>query len=120
MPPRGHRPIESTTAPRSRAESVEVGEAAILREEPVVLPHYQSPRARRAERDEVALEAFAPESPLDSSVRDAAEGSLGETMVLEAVIGNDDRVRVDDALARSKSRPPDNLIRWSEESWSDA
>jgi glutamyl endopeptidase len=101
MPPRGHRPISSKTARRIRAEAIEVSEAAALREEPVVLPYYRSPRVRSAERDEVTLEAFAPENPPASPVRDAAEGSFGETAVLEAVIGNDDRVRLDDALTRS-------------------
>ena len=101
MPPRGHRPIESTTAPRSPAR----GSRGPRDRDPAGgtgrLPYYRSPRARLAERDEVALDALAPESPLDSPVRDAAEGSFGETMVLEAVIGNDDRVRVADALTRS-------------------
>jgi glutamyl endopeptidase len=101
MPPRGHRPMMSTTPRRIRAEAIEVPEAAILHEEPVVLPYYRSPRARRAERDEATLEAFPPENLPASPVRDAAEGSFGETTVLEVVIGNDDRVRLDDALTRS-------------------
>jgi glutamyl endopeptidase len=101
MPPRGHRPISSKTARRIRAEAIELPEAATLRDESVVLPYYRSPLVRGAVRDPVALEAFAPENPPASPVRDAAEGSFGETAVLEAVIGNDDRVRLDDALTRS-------------------
>jgi V8-like Glu-specific endopeptidase len=47
------------------------------------------------------MEAFTPgDAPL-APVRDAAEGSFGETQMLEAVIGQDDRVRVADPLMSS-------------------
>jgi glutamyl endopeptidase len=77
-----------------------------VREE-IVLPDYRSPRMLRAARDEARLEALDPTRPVGEPrpiampARDVAEGSFGETTLLEAVIGNDDRLRVDDGLTRS-------------------
>lgn len=72
---------------------------------PPLVPAYQSPRElhrlRRLQREalevggnEVAIAELPP-------IRDAAEGSFGETTILEVVIGVDDRVAVEDGQIRS-------------------
>jgi len=61
-----------------------------------VLPYYRPLRARTAVR---GLEAVVDAG--SEPVRDVAEASFGETTLLEAVIGNDDRVRLADALTRT-------------------
>ncbi|MEA2717650.1 MAG: hypothetical protein QOI99_1967 [Actinomycetota bacterium] len=118
MSPEGHRPVRNTdpvsTVPSSMVESsLESFVAPAPRPiEPVVLPYYRPPRRPNRPAAELFNEAFVPEGFTpgaagddvgdgDGFVRDAAEGSFGETMLLEAVIGNDDRVRVDDSLLRT-------------------
>jgi glutamyl endopeptidase len=84
--------------------SLEVLESASPRpNEPAVLPYYRPPRARPRRREPVVLEGFAPNGAPDEPVRDVAAASFGETVLLEAVIGNDDRVRVADSLMRTNS-----------------
>jgi V8-like Glu-specific endopeptidase len=77
---------------------------ARLKPEPFVLPYYRSPRQRLAEQEDVIAESFDPLNPSvppEPPVRDAAEGSFGETAILEAVLGNDDRVKLADVLTRT-------------------
>lgn len=101
-PPKGHRPIRSTdplpeeTAPRGTDEA-----AVAVRPEAVVLPYYEPPRDRTRMESEAIPEASGREDATAEPLRDAAEASFGETTMLEAVIGNDDRVRLADDLART-------------------
>lgn len=101
----GHRPIRScdTAPPSCGAQEIEVLEAAGPRPtNAVVLPYYRPPCARLRRRDASLLEALAPDiAPDPGPVRDAAEGSFGANVLFEAVIGNDDRVRVADPLMRN-------------------
>ncbi len=98
-PADGHRPIRSTDAQPAEGGSVVIDEAAVVSPaEPVVLPYYQPPRT--AAEIEIP-EGFAPDDPSSGPVRDVGEASFGETMLLEAIIGNDDRVRLADALTRT-------------------
>jgi V8-like Glu-specific endopeptidase len=82
-----------------------VVEAAVERprESTCPLPYYQPPEARRRRSEAAAVvrEAMAPAEAVSGPVRDAAEGSFGRTVMLEAVLGNDDRVRVADPLMRT-------------------
>ena len=101
----GHRPIRNTDGGPAHSgppESVVVDEVAQpLTTEPVVLPYYQPPRGRKPIARDVILEGSGPEDSLSGSIRDAAEASFGATIMLEAVIGNDDRVRLADPLIRT-------------------
>src|SRR5947207_3360913 len=102
MPADGHRPIRNTDPTPAEETSLEVLEAAPSRPaEAVVLPYYQPPRRRRESPKEELFEAFADAEIQPSPARDAGEGSFGETMLLEVVIGNDDRVRVADQLLQT-------------------
>src|SRR5215218_1501866 len=95
----GHRPIRSTDAETGSLERAAIEEAAVVAPaEPVVLPYYRPPRAA-AGID--GREAFAPGDSGSQPVRDAGEASFGETALLRAVIGNDDRVRLADPLTRT-------------------
>jgi glutamyl endopeptidase len=101
-PLEGHSPIRSTDPRSTELSSFEFGQideaVPIAPSEPVVLPYYRPPRvSTQAAREEI-LEGFAPDPAASTRVRDVAEASFGETTVLEAVIGNDDRVRVADRL----------------------
>jgi glutamyl endopeptidase len=128
MPPRLHRrassldrPAAAPAAPAAAAIEGDVftGDAfegtpevfveparqpRLARAEPIVLPDYRSPHELRASREEAAmggLEAGGPAIAPGPAPRDAAEGSFAATTVLEAVIGNDDRLRLDDDLTRT-------------------
>jgi V8-like Glu-specific endopeptidase len=116
-----HRPLSSPDRPPTAAAADVAGLEAVLevaaagpplaaaaREpEAVVLPYYRSPRERARQvpgRERGTLAAFGPidvpEAPA-IAVADVAEGSFGQTTILEAVIGNDDRVKLADDLYRS-------------------
>jgi glutamyl endopeptidase len=100
--PRGHRPVRSTDPPPPETGSHEINEAALnAPTEPVVLPYYQAPRAPARMEGDVILEGSDPDRAASGPVRDVAEASFGETTLLEAVIGNDDRVRLADPLAQT-------------------
>jgi glutamyl endopeptidase len=130
MPPQGHKPIWSDAAgPSAAAHAGEAKarrsapnrrvhserEAALVGSpgggvilevaapaESTVLPYYRKPKPRhRRGAEAVDLESFGPEAAEAPRLRDAAEGSFGETMVLEAIIGNDDRVRAPDPFMRT-------------------
>jgi len=67
-----------------------------------VLPYYQPPQPRRGLLDqEVILEASADDVSSSEIVRDAADASFGNTAILEVIIGNDDRVRLEAGLNRT-------------------
>jgi V8-like Glu-specific endopeptidase len=85
----------------------EVLEAAVVA--PVTnrttLPYYRPPSRSRAGMGSTISEAMVPEGVLESmtleALPDVAAASFAETLVLEAIIGNDDRVRVADNLMRA-------------------
>lgn len=128
MPPQGHKPIWSDAAGSSPATHPTESrsrrsaptrrvrhEAALAAEAPigtlvleaaappehVVLPYYRKPVRRRRREADVLLEGGGLEAIETGPPRDAAEGSFGETLMLEAIIGNDDRVRAPDAFMRA-------------------
>ncbi len=107
MPSPGHRPVKNTDA---------INEAALAQDEPAApqtnrpsLSYYHPPRRRQPrEITESALMMASPDgslleaSPAESMevLPDAAVASLGDHTLLEAVIGNDDRVKVAPELLR--------------------
>jgi V8-like Glu-specific endopeptidase len=96
MAPKGHRPVRNTDRNAGAPEAAPA--AAPAKDEPVVLPHYQPPpRPATTTPSREAAAVGAPAGP----PRDAAEASFGDSMMLEAVIGNDDRVKVENARMRS-------------------
>src|SRR4051812_29396066 len=114
MAARGHQPIFSGAPGGS--EAGELLEAAVMPEAllpprvvrreqaPPLVPGYRPPaevaRSRGRGIEAAALEAFTGQDPTPL-VRDAAEGSFGETSLLEVVIGVDDRVPLGDELTRT-------------------
>jgi V8-like Glu-specific endopeptidase len=81
---------------------LESNEAAVeVRAEAVVLPYYEPPVERSPLESEVILEGSDPDRAVPAPPRDASEASFGGTTLLEAVIGNDDRVRLADALTHT-------------------
>lgn len=101
MPSPGHTPIRSTDPARGDERARVIPEAAVVTvARPGLLPYYRPPRPRTRPMARRVNEAAGPESgapPPAGRPRDAAEGSFGSPIVLELVIGNDDRVRVDAA-----------------------
>jgi V8-like Glu-specific endopeptidase len=101
-PPKGHRPILSTDPLPTETVSPKINEVALdAPAESVVLPYYEPPLDRKRMEEGVVLEASGPDSEATGPARDVAEASFGETTLLEAVIGNDDRVRLADSLTRT-------------------
>jgi V8-like Glu-specific endopeptidase len=95
----GHRPIRNTDAPEAVGAPPMTGRDEVAPAAPVVLPYYRPPRGRLRAVPGEGLEESA--SGDEQPVRDVAEASFGETSLLEAVIGNDDRVRLADPLTRT-------------------
>jgi glutamyl endopeptidase len=101
MSPKGHRPIRNTDPPPTESGALAINEGSLIAPaESVVLPYYRRPRGQTRMAEEVILESEADDEA-SGPVRDAAEASFGETTLLEAVIGNDDRVRLADALTQT-------------------
>jgi V8-like Glu-specific endopeptidase len=66
------------------------------------MPHYRKPRPRHRDQNEsLRLELGGAAIIKAEPPRDAAEASFGETLILEAIIGNDDRVRAPDDFMRT-------------------
>jgi glutamyl endopeptidase len=109
LPTKGHHPIQNTDSPPDVEAKVVLESAQPQMLEEALLPNYVPVRSRRARPAEVINESFPPDpEPAversesgDATLLDAADGSYGETTVLEAVIGNDDRIRVADAFLSS-------------------
>jgi glutamyl endopeptidase len=97
----GHRPVSNrdtetpTRAPAARLEAATLEGGRVKR---LSLPYYKPPRRRTERLLEAAVldgeSAAAPAIPL----RDVAVASFGDTLILEAVIGTDDRVQVSNDL----------------------
>lgn len=106
----GHRPVSSDDP---QSESVVISEAAPVAApvtNRVSLPYYRPPKPRpRVVNESFSFNEFAPlseaapligneESDLNVVFPDVAVASFGDTGFLEAVIGNDDRVKVAKSL----------------------
>ena len=99
MPAPGHRPLNNSDSNGGGSESRRlVAEAAVAPlTNRVTLPYYRPPVRRR----QVVTESAAlmdEDADLGVNLPDVAVASFGDTGFLEAVIGNDDRVKVDRSL----------------------
>jgi glutamyl endopeptidase len=94
MAPPGHNPVHNTDG---QFESFSL-EAAVASEIQLTnrktLPYYEPPKRRPA----TVEESFAGFESFNELLPDVAVASFGDTSFLEVVIGNDDRVKVDNAL----------------------
>src|SRR5262249_14188037 len=109
MPAKGHKRVANFGEERGRVESaggLEAMRVPPVRTDRTSLPYYEPPHPRRETSRSVFESAASPEVVMAAataaaggveSLPDASVASFGQTAVLEAVIGNDDRVRVDDA-----------------------
>jgi len=104
----GHKPVFNTD--RTEAGVVLESAGPTLTSVPS-LPYYRRPSAAAAARPEVFLEASVEGGESDGPLLDVAAASFGataakvDTVLLEAVIGDDDRVRVTSAfMARNPFR----------------
>lgn len=103
MPPPGHRRMTNFGPQANRARQRD--EVAVVESSPravrTTIPYYRQPMRRRDVITEAAIVGennFAePAWPL----ADVSDASFGETSLLEVVIGNDDRVRVEQPFMRS-------------------
>jgi glutamyl endopeptidase len=106
MPTDGHKTMRSENASRVVNEAAE---PVTARYSKITLDYYQPTTAASAGRGSRfarrAILEGAPSVEVEPHYPDAAIASFGDTMLLEAVIGNDDRVRVAEAdLARNPFR----------------
>jgi len=94
MPRPGHRPVSNGDA-RPEAALLPEAVGAPLANRPS-LPYYRPLRARPRTLDEAAILGADPAAPAAPALAlpDVAVASFGDTPLLEAVIGNDDRVKV--------------------------
>jgi glutamyl endopeptidase len=104
----GHRPVTNRdTAPSERIKLEGQESAPTPRTERITHPGYRAPtvRVRRSSiRLEASAEAASDATTVDQQpLRDVAVASFGQKMMLEVVIGNDDRVR---ATAEQMSSNP--------------
>jgi glutamyl endopeptidase len=96
MPADGHKTMRSEEASRVVNE---VAEPPTVRFSKITLDYYQpilaaASEKRRPQRVRGAILESAPDVEAEPHYPDVAIASFGDTMLLEAVIGNDDRVRV--------------------------
>jgi len=95
----GHCPVTNDT-PQPEITG-QVLESAVPVTNRVSVPYYRRPQPRRRIINESAfLEGTTPEDA-DIALPDVAIASFGDTPLLEAVIGNDDRVKVANSLLSS-------------------
>jgi hypothetical protein len=103
IPSPGHKSVASERQPDLGVGKLQLNEAAAA---PAVkrttLPYYRPPSRRRSSLELSVNEMMLPEVVTElappEAVLDVAVASFGETNVLEAIIGSDDRVRVADNL----------------------
>src|SRR5215831_17839556 len=102
MAGRGHRRVTNFGAKKTlRDPRLRLETGAPPRTNKSSLPYYRPPSRPETMVDESAVMYGSTAVPVPSVVlSDAAVGSFGETAVLEAIIGNDDRVRVDNGYLR--------------------
>lgn len=92
----GHRPINSNGI---EPESVRVPEnAGVPVTNRVSLPYYTPPRRRPRMINEAAVLESIDSSEIPVALPDVAVASFGDSSFFEAVIGQDDRVKVDKSL----------------------
>ena len=109
IPKEGHISLTSEAEPElGLSRSIhEAAPPAVVKH--TTLPYYRPPSRARARLERARLESvnelFVAETMMEATTPnppvDAAAASFGETAMLEAVIGNDDRVRVVDNLLRT-------------------
>src|SRR5436309_2733771 len=101
----GHRALSSESEPDLGQEKVQINEGAVMPDvQRKTLPYSRAPLSRRRRPSGIVNEAMGPEASVlspEEPMLDVAVASFGETNVLEAAIGNDDRVRVADPLMRA-------------------
>lgn len=102
----GHKPVTNFGAGPEVISEAFSAPAAPPPENRISIPYYNPPRRRRAatqpgasSRVDIVLESgvlfdAGPAAPPTGPLPDAAVASFGDSAILEAVIGNDDRVRV--------------------------
>jgi len=101
MPASGHRPETNFGAGRRKPDRGIIKEAAALPPtNRASLDYYRSPRPniRDVVQEAGVLNPVTMEAEPMVSLPDVAVASFGKTELLEAIIGNDDRVRVADQL----------------------
>src|SRR5262245_2455390 len=93
MPTAGHRPVTSLDPQPEAAPILEAGAPPVTNRGS--LPYYRGPRRPARQINEAAFfpGAGGPAEPV-GALPDVAVASFGDTPLLEAVIGNDDRVKV--------------------------
>ena len=98
MPTPGHRPV-SSDAPEPETRRIQ--ESAVPVTNRPSLPYYRPPKRFSKRVNEVA--AFEGQELVDQNIAlpDVAVASFGDTPMLEAVIGNDDRVKVANSVLSS-------------------
>lgn len=105
IPLPGHKSVSSERDSELGLEKVQLNEVAAPTEKRSTLPYYRPPSRTRSGLELSVNEMMLPEEATELAppevVRDVATASFGETNVLEAIIGNDDRVRVADSLMRA-------------------
>ena len=93
MPKEGHKTVRNTDG-GGRQESVVLESAGPPLHSRLTLPYYERPEPRVR----MINESFAPGAVIEPAtgevLPDVSIASLGNAMILEAIIGNDDRVRV--------------------------
>jgi len=97
MPLPGHKPLTNVGA-QPRRSGVRNEAAALPAANRPSLSYYRPPRRRRDSAEAAILEGFTAEAAPMEALPDVAVASFGDITMLEAVIGNDDRVRVADQL----------------------
>lgn len=96
----GHRPVSNrdtatpTRAPAVRLEAATPQSGRVKRPS---LPYYKPPRRTQRQLEAAVLEGDSAPAPA-LALPDVAIASFGDTAVLEAIIGTDDRVQVSDDL----------------------
>ena len=92
----GHRPINSDDPQFESVRELEAAGPPVTNR--VSLPYYRPPTRRPRVINESAVLESMSDSELPVTLPDVAVASFGDSGFLEAVIGNDDRVKVDQSL----------------------
>lgn len=106
IPSPDHKSVSSERDSELGLDKLQLNEAAVApAQKRSTLPYYRPPSRTRTGLELSVNEMMLPEAATELAppevVRDVATASFGETNVLEAIIGNDDRVRVADGLMRA-------------------
>jgi glutamyl endopeptidase len=91
MPAPGHRPVSNISSLQEAAVSVDPGTPVTNRHS---LTYYRSPAPRVRRMNEAAVMLEDGIAPALETLPDVGVASLGGAPMLEAIIGNDDRVKV--------------------------